>query len=263
MAIDAVSRVAHDDAGAREVVGSCGSSVGRTTGCGLRHRVSPSGLFAAAKEMSSTGTGEQQQSNEDGGWPGTDGRRRSANRGSEGGSQASTAPTSDKVRSAGAPMETASEAALQKLPRAGPEDWRRWAACRAQYSRSPTEGRGSAPGSHIALRREGCATVVCSRAGCDALVHLHSARRRARREGRDSFAVGDGCAGRGCSINFRPGQFKKAQRRMAAALVAGERFLAPWPNSCDDGDLHYFPAAVAEAAAAAALASLSPALERA
>ena len=155
MAIDAVSRVAHDDAGAREVVGSCGSSVGRTTGCGLRHRVSPSGLFAAAKEMSSTGTGEQQQSNEDGGRPGTDGRRRSANRGSEGGSQAPTAPTSDKVRSAGAPMETASEAALQKLPRAGPEDWRRWAACRAQYSRSPTEGRGSAPGSHIALRREG------------------------------------------------------------------------------------------------------------
>jgi len=83
----------------------------------LRHRVSPSGLFAVAKEMSSTETREQQQSSEDGGWPGTGGRRRSANRGSEVGGQASMAPTLDKVRSAGAPMETASEAALQKWRR--------------------------------------------------------------------------------------------------------------------------------------------------
>ena len=117
-------------------------------------------------------------------------------------------------------------------------------------------GKGQHKNSHVALRRESCATVVCCRAGCAALVHLHSARRRARAEGRASFAAGDGCAGPSCSLNWRRSQFAAAQRRMAAALVAAERFLAPWPTCCDDGDLRYFPTAAAEAAAEAALAAL-------
>jgi len=149
------------------------------------------------------------------------------------------------------------QATLRRLPRAGPDSWRAWAERRGRWKHSSElVGRGNSPGSHVALRRESCATVVCRRAGCAALVHLHSARRRARAEGRDSFASGDGCAGPCCSRNWRRSQFAASQRRMAAALVAGKRFLAPWPTSCDNGNLHYFPAAAAAAAAAAAVAGL-------
>ena len=56
-----------------------------------------------------------------------------------------------------------------------------------------------------------------------------------------------------CSINFRPGQAAAAQRRMAAALSAGERFLAPWPRNLHDGNLFYLDPRSAAAAAEAAL----------
>ena len=149
---------------------------------------------------------------------------------------------------------------LQRLPRSGPTDREAWARRRARCcSASERVGRGNADGSRIALRREGCATVICGGAGCCALVHLHSARRRAGAEGRVDFEAGDGCAGPQCSRNYRPGQFIAAQRRMAAALCAGERFLAPWPASCGDGDLCYYAGPAAAAAAAKALATLSPA----
>ena len=117
-------------------------------------------------------------------------------------------------------------------------------------------GRGNKPGSIVALRRENCATVLCYRSGCRALVHLHAARRQARAEGREHFMPGDGCAGHLCSKNWRRTQFVAGQRRMAAALLAADRFLAPWPAGCGDENLFYYPAAAAEAAAAAALAAL-------
>ena len=158
---------------------------------------------------------------------------------------------------AGASTELAVHIRLQRLPRAGPDDRRAWAQRRGRCkSVSELVGRGNAPGSRVALRRENCATVVCCRAGCAALVHLHSARRQARAEGRDRFTAGDGCAGRLCSRNWRQSQFAAGQRRMAAALAAAERFLAPWPASCGDNDLCYFSLAAAKAAAETALAAL-------
>ena len=54
----------------------------------------------------------------------------------------------------------------------------------------------------------------------------------------------------------RPGQFRAAQQRMAAALSAGERFLVPWPTNCADSDLWYHAEPAAAAAATAALAAI-------
>ena len=188
--------------------------------------------------------------------PGPDRRRSGGGCASES-MLAAAAPERSPSAAAGTPAECAVQPKLRRLPRAGPERREAWAARRRRFKHSSElVGRGNAPGSHVALRRESCATVVCCRAGCAALVHLHSARRRARAEGRASFAAGDGCAGPRCSLNWRRSQFAAGQRRMAAALVAAERFLAPWPAGCDDGDLRYFPTAAAEAAAEAALAAL-------
>ena len=120
-------------------------------------------------------------------------------------------------------------------------------------------GRGGAAGSHRALARENCATVVCLLEGCGALVHLHAARRQARAAGRVHFEAGDGCAGPECSQNFRRAQFAAAQRRMAAALQAEEpeRFLAEWPAAgLLDPDVWYHEQDVAEDAASHALARL-------
>ena len=188
--------------------------------------------------------------------PGPD-RRRSSGDCASRSVPAAAAPERSPSAAECTPAEWAVQPRLRRLPRAGPESREAWAARRRRFKHSSElVGRGNAPGSHVALRRESCATVVCCRAGCAALVHLHSARRRARAEGRTSFAAGDGCAGQRCSLNWRRSQFEAAQRRMAAALVAAERFLAPWPACCEDGDLRYFPTTAAEAAAEAALAAL-------
>ena len=190
------------------------------------------------------------------GEPGPD-RRRSGGECASEAMLAAAAPERSPSAAAGTAAECSVQPKLRRLPRAGPENREAWAARRRRFKHSSElVGRGNAPGSQVALRRESCATVVCCRAGCAALVHLHSARRRAQAEGRTSFAAGDGCAGPRCSLNWRRSQFAAAQRRMAAALVAAERFLAPWPTCCDDGDLRYFPTAAAEAAAEAALAAL-------
>ena len=141
---------------------------------------------------------------------------------------------------------------ITKLPRAELADRLEWARRRARCKHEHEfVGCGGASGSKIALRRECSATVVCRK--CGALVHLQAARRQARGARRDLFEPGDGCAGRRCSINFRPGQAAAAQRRMAAALSAGERFLAPWPRNLHDGNLFYMDPRSAAAAAEAAL----------
>ena len=170
------------------------------------------------------------------------------------------APGQPASPAAGAPTARAVQSRLRRLPRAGPDSRQAWARRRARCKDvNEFVGRGNAPGSHVALRRESCATVVCRQAGCTALVHLHSARRQARAEERDRFAAGDGCAGPLCSRNWRRSQFAAGQRRMAVALAAAERFLAPWPRSCGDSHLYFFPSAAAENAAERALAALQPA----
>ena len=127
----------------------------------------------------------------------------------------SSAPAAPAAASHSAPVRLAGrQTRLRWLPRAGPENWEAWAQRRGRFKdASELVGRGNASGSHVALRRENCATVVCCRPWCQALVHLHSARRQARSADRNTFAAGDGCAGPGCSINFRRSQFAAAQRR--------------------------------------------------
>ena len=174
-------------------------------------------------------------------------------------SPASPDPPARSPLSADATVCAATECAsgLQRLPRCGSADREAWARRRARcLSSSEMIGRGNADGSRVALRREGCATVICSGVSCCALVHLHSARRRAGAAGRVDFEAGDGCAGPRCSSNYRPGQFHAAQQRMAAALSAGERFLVPWPTNCADSDLWYHAEPAAAAAATAALAAI-------
>lgn len=170
----------------------------------------------------------------------------------------SSAPAAPAAASHSAPVRLAGrQTRLRWLPRAGPENWEAWAQRRGRFKdASELVGRGNASGSHVALRRENCATVVCCRPWCQALVHLHSARRQARSADRNTFAAGDGCAGPGCSINFRRSQFAAAQRRMARALEKKKRFLACWPADLLDGEVRYYPYRFAAAAAAAALARL-------
>ena len=46
-----------------------------------------------------------------------------------------------------------------------------------------------------------------------------------------TYAAGDGCASPACSANFRLGQFRKGQHRMAKVLLSGKRHLTAWPPS--------------------------------
>ena len=165
--------------------------------------------------------------------------------------RASTGELAQAAQAAPAVIEKA-QGLITRLPRAGLADRLAWARRRARCKHEHEfVGCGGASGSKIALRRECSATVVCRK--CGALVHLQAARRQARGARRDLFEPGNGCAGRRCSINFRPGQAAAAQRRMAAALSAGERFLAPWPRNLHDGNLFYLDPRSAAAAAEAAL----------
>ena len=87
-------------------------------------------------------------------------------------SPASPDPPARSPLSAGAMVCAATECAsgLQRLPRCGSADREAWARRRARcLSSSEMIGRGNADGSRVALRREGCATVICSGVSCCAL----------------------------------------------------------------------------------------------
>ena len=120
-------------------------------------------------------------------------------------------------------------------------------------------GVGLAAGSAAARLEIHRFTMVCSQAGCAALVDLRSAKAAATRAGRLDFEAGDGCASRACSRShhWRSGRFTTEQAKMARLLREGQRRLIAWPRDGDDKRRWFRPAAAAEAAAAAALTTLS------
>lgn len=130
-----------------------------------------------------------------------------------------------------------------RLARSGPRPWP-WGV-----------GKGNAAGTRKALAQSHKLVLRCESRECDALVDLQSARRRARTQGRASFAAGDGCGSRACSMNFRPGQFVRRQHKMGRALQEGTRELIRWPAILTASAVWRAPACEAHAAGAKALAS--------
>ena len=123
------------------------------------------------------------------------------------------------------------EHGLRAVKLAGLAGLERWAAARARggFWQSGFR-RGKADGTRRALRRALGQTLVCQQEGCNAFVHLQSARKAAHRAGRAYFAVGDGCASRRCTRSHAQlRRFRDRQRQMAAALLTGRRTLVVWP----------------------------------
>jgi len=140
-----------------------------------------------------------------------------------------------------------------------------WEAARARHHPDGRARRGEAEGTTRVLAAAQSLTLVCARVGCNALVHMPAARRQAIKDGRDEFKPGDGCGSRTCSAgNFRPGQFKRNQCKMATALVSPisrkPRHLIKWPESLAMREVLVQTAAVAAAATRAAMAPLTSSL---
>jgi hypothetical protein len=125
-----------------------------------------------------------------------------------------------------------------------------WVETRARAPSVLRAKRGHADGTLDSLATCASLTLECAR--CGALVHWLAARARARKAGRALHAPGDGCTSRACAINFRRGQFLKAQLSMAVRLAAGQRKLIDWPEGLRTRTLTVLPAHIAHAAAAAA-----------
>jgi hypothetical protein len=106
---------------------------------------------------------------------------------------------------------------------------RAWNDSRSMYHLWGSRARrGHAEGTQQALNICRGLTMVCVR--CESLVHWMAARCRARKAGRDTFAPGDGCSSRSCSLNHRPAQHASSQLAMAAGLKTAERLLVLWPS---------------------------------
>jgi hypothetical protein len=138
-----------------------------------------------------------------------------------------------------------------------------WAAARARHHPNGRAQRGEAEGTARALAAAQSLTLVCARVDCNALVHLPAARRQAIKEGRDEFEPGDGCGSKTCSRgNFRPGQFKRNQYRMAAALELPSgpkrRHLVKWPESLAAREVLVQTARAAVSVATATRAAMAP-----
>lgn len=120
--------------------------------------------------------------------------------------------------------------------------------------------RGFADGTMDALDVCRSVTLVCQQEGCGALVHWMTARRAAKAAGRDAFAIGDGCSGRGCSRHYRPSRFKARQRKMAMAMrerpTEGGRVCCEWPCGRSARELRVMPMHAACTAADTALAAI-------
>ena len=86
-------------------------------------------------------------------------------------------------------------------------------------------GRGNHWGTHEALADAQAATIVCGKRDCDAVVDLSSAKRLAKKAGRDELVPGDGCSAPECAARFRPARYVKAQASMLAGLANGNRRL--------------------------------------
>ena len=138
-----------------------------------------------------------------------------------------------------------------------------WAAARARHHPNGRAQRGEAEGTARALAAAQSLTLVCARVDCNALVHLPAARRQAIKEGRDEFEPGDGCGSKTCSRgNFRPGQFKRNQYRMAAALELPSgpkrRHLVKWPESLAAREVLVQTVRAAVSVATATRAAMAP-----
>ena len=134
---------------------------------------------------------------------------------------------------------------------AGMDTREEWEASRARHhSYGSRARRGRAKGT---LRSIGTAQALTLRCRADgALVHMQSARRRAKAEGRDEYEAGDGCSSRCCSRNFRPAQFLRGQASMADGLEDGARFLIDWPIGLGAREVTVLPACTAIEAATTA-----------
>jgi hypothetical protein len=76
--------------------------------------------------------------------------------------------------------------------------------------------------------------AVCRNPSCGSLVHMMTANRQARANGRESsYEAGDGCSGPLCTdrsyCNLK--RFKETQVKMANDLLKGERQLIAWPSA--------------------------------
>ena len=116
---------------------------------------------------------------------------------------------------------------------------RAWDAARRRHHPGGRDGKGYADGTQHALAVCRGFTLRC--AVCGSLVHWMAARTRARKAKRVHFMPGDGCSGRSCSLNFRPGQHKAGQRKMAHALSTGARRLIAWLPSLDARIVNVLP----------------------
>ena len=108
------------------------------------------------------------------------------------------------------------------VPRAGPENWARWAL----WGRASTSA-GRAAGTQRALRLAHTHTIVCER--CGDLVPLQKARTAARGARRSSISPADGCYG--CGRHYRKSRRAERQGGMALAILAGTRVLLETPPS--------------------------------
>jgi hypothetical protein len=127
---------------------------------------------------------------------------------------------------------------------AGQDSRAEWAAARARHHPYGSRARrGRAVGTLRAIGTAQALTLRCQADG--ALVHMQSARRQARAEGRDEYEAGDGCGSRRCSRNFRPAQFLRGQASMADGLEHGARFLIEWPTGLGARKVTVLPARAA------------------
>ena len=131
----------------------------------------------------------------------------------------------------------------------GPSRW----AWRRAHVHQGLEERGKTAGTRRALAKAHSLTLCCQAPGCAALVAMQAARTQARAAARATYAPGDGCGSRACSANYRPGQFKRNQLKMAAALEGGARTLVRWPSSLGATGVWKRPPWAAAAAAVRAI----------
>lgn len=131
---------------------------------------------------------------------------------------------------------------------------RRWEWRRAHAAQMGHKGRaGNSRGATEATNGE---TMICSRAGCGALVDRGAAYRQAlarykahtgRRwcHWRESklrwqqqqawpYAAGDGCSSALCSMSHVPCDHREGQQRKAEELRDGKRSLIVWPTDVKD-----------------------------
>jgi hypothetical protein len=140
----------------------------------------------------------------------------------------------------------------------------RWQEDRARH-RAPGKGRGvgGTAGSRESRRLCRTFTMVCLKPGCEALVNRARARQLAHQAGQATYLPGVGCAGPGCAAKFRKARFAEAQRRVAAELLEGRRWLVCWPVGPDDTSAWKRPADAVQRAVERALAAVAALQEEA